>query len=134
MGAALDAPGVAHPLVDAYGMSEDGGPFVVTESRASVVFLEPGRVNLLRLAAERGTRVVLVTDELSNLTPAFAEVWRAARAGWVVRSPVEGLRDGFTGRRLAHPSESLDDRPVTAPKEVAVGFLRGGSADAIEMT
>ena len=93
---------VRHPLLDFAGHIGDqsgGTAYAATESRSPVIFLNAGRVSLLAQAQHEGRRVVLVTDELSCLTPAFAEVWREAGAAWVVRSP-NGLREGFTGRRL----------------------------------
>ena len=82
-----------------------------------MIFLNAGRISLLAQARDEGRRVVLVTDELSCLTPAFAEVWREAGAVWVVRSP-NGLREGFTGRRLSEVGEVF-----TAPGSAASMML-----------
>ena len=123
---------VAHPLVDAVGETPDGRRWSVTETRASVVFLTPGRVNLLNRAAAAGRRVVLVTDELSVLTPVLTDVWRDAGACWVVRDARGGLREGFGGRRLATVADVLDP-PRPGVDEVAVGHLRPVHADAMEV-
>ena len=73
---------VRHPLLDFGGSAEGqegaGMAYAATESRSPVIFLNAGRISLLAQAREQGRRVVLVTDELSCLTPAFAEVWREA--------------------------------------------------------
>lgn len=120
--------GVSHPLADSIG-----GGFVVTESRAPVIFLTAARVNLLTSARDAGSDVILVTDERSALTPAFAEVWRAAGATWVVRSVDRSLRDGFSGRRLTDLADSLSRRRVAELDEVAVDFLRAEPSTSLEL-
>ena len=124
--------GVAHPLVDSVGETADGRRWLVTETRAPVVFLTPGRTNLLGRAADAGRRVVLVTDELSALTPVLTDVWRDSGARWVVRDPRGGLREGFSGRRLTAVPDVLDP-PRPDVDEVAVGHLRPLRADALEI-
>jgi Family of unknown function (DUF6177) len=119
---------VEHPLLD-FG----GEGFAATETRTPVVFLSPGRVSLLAAALEAGKRAILVTDELSMLTPAMATVWREAGAGWVVRSRT-GLREGFTGRRLASVGELLTAAPVQEIDDVDLGFLRPTPADAVQVS
>ncbi len=119
---------VEHPLLDFGG---DG--FAATETRTPVVFLSAGRVSLLAAAQAAGKRAVLVTDEVSVLTPALATVWREAGAGWVVRSR-SGLREGFSGRRLASVAELLTASPVQQIDDVDLGFLRPTPADAVEVS
>ena len=119
---------VPHPLLD-FG----GEGFAATESRAPVIFLTAGRISLLAQAAGEGRTVVLVTDELSRLTPAFAAVWREAGGGWVVRSPA-GLREGFSGRRLSSVADVLTASPVRTVDDVDLGFLRPSVADAVVVT
>ena len=76
--------------------------------------------------------MVLVTDELSCLTPAFAEVWREAGAAWVVRSP-NGLREGFTGRRLREVGEVFTAPGIRSVDDVDLGFLRPAPATAVQV-
>lgn len=90
-----------HPLLDAGGTEPDGVRWSLTETRAPTVHLSPGRVNLIGVAARSGHRLVLATDELSGLTPAFAHAWQSAGAWWLVRDTHGGLREGFTGRALS---------------------------------
>jgi Family of unknown function (DUF6177) len=106
--------------------------YAATESRSPVIFLNAGRVSLLAQAREEGRRVVLVTDELSCLTPAFAEVWREAGAAWVVRSP-NGLREGFSGRRLVHVGEVFTSPPIRSVDDVDLDFLRPVPATAVQI-
>jgi hypothetical protein len=77
--------------------------------------------------------VILATDELSSLTPAFAQVWRDAGAHWVVRSATGGLREGFTGRRLDDIGQVLAQERVHSVDDVAVDFLRPRPSDALEI-
>ena len=76
--------------------------------------------------------MALVTDELSCLTPAFAEVWREAGAAWVVRSP-NGLREGFTGRRLSEVGEVFIASAIRSVDDVDLGFLRPAPATAVQV-
>ena len=134
----MTAAPVEHPLLDF------GGPgFAATETRAPVVFLTEGRVNLLAATEAAGKRAVLVTDELSVLTPALAAVWREAGAAWVVRShsrvggrpPTRhSLREGFRGRKLDSVGEVLTASPVRGVDDVDVGFLRPTPADAVQLS
>ena len=119
---------VEHPLLDFGGVG-----FAATETRTPVVFLSAGRVSLLAAAQAAGKRAVLVTDELSVLTPALATVWREAGAGWVVRSR-SGLREGFSGRRLASVADLLTASPVQQIEDVDLGFLRPHPADAVQVS
>lgn len=95
----------AHPLLDARGTDADEVHWSLTETRAPIVHLTPGRANLLGVAARLGHRLVLASDELSGLTPALAQVWRAAGAFWLVRDTHGGMRDGFTGRAVAEVAD-----------------------------
>jgi hypothetical protein len=97
-----------------------------------VIFLNAGRISLLAQAQDEGRRVVLVTDELCCLTPAFAEVWREAGAAWVVRS-VNGLREGFTGRWLSEIGEVFTAPRIRSVDDVDLGFLRPAPATAVQV-
>jgi hypothetical protein len=127
---------VRHPLLDfggtAAGQEGAGMAYAATESRSPVIFLNAGRISLLAQAREQGRRVVLVTDELSCLTPAFAEVWRECGAAWVVRSP-NGLREGFTGRRLSEVGEVFTAPGIRSIDDVDLGFLRPAPATAVQV-
>jgi hypothetical protein len=127
---------VRHPLLDFGGSAEGrkgaGMAYAATESRSPVIFLNAGRISLLAQAHEQGRRVVLVTDELSCLTPAFAEVWREAGAAWVVRGP-NGLREGFTGRRLSEVGEVFTAPAIRSIDDVDLGFLRPAPATAVQV-
>ena len=125
---------VAHPLVDEVGVAADGTRWLVTESRAPVIFLTPGRVDLINRAAGRDRRVVLVTDEHSRLSPVFSDVWREAGASWVVKDAHGGLREGFGGRRLTSVDQAWTAGPVTSIDELAVTHLRPSPSDAVEIT
>ena len=106
--------------------------YVLTESRAPVVRLTSARVGLLAESAAAGVPIVLATDEPPLLSPAFAEVWQEAGAGWVVRSPDDSLRDGFTGRRLRRVADVLKAGSGAA-EDLAVNHLRPMPADAVEL-
>jgi hypothetical protein len=128
---------VRHPLLDfggtvaAYEGAEPTA-YAATESRSPVIFLNAGRISLLAQAQNEGRRAVLVTDELSCLTPAFAEVWREAGAAWIVRSP-NGLREGFTGRRLSEIGEVFTAPGIRTVDDVDLGFLRPSPATAVQV-
>src|SRR5690606_8409873 len=66
------------------------------------------------------------------LTPAFAQVWRAAGGRWVVRT-AEGLHDGGTGRRVATVPEVLDRIRVDDPDLISPAFLAPRPATALEL-
>lgn len=119
--------GVPHPLADA------SGDAVVTETRSPVVFLSQGRVSLLAAARDAGRPVILVTDEHSVLTPAFAEVWREAGAAWVVREAGGMLREGLTGRTLPTVESVLTATPARSLDDVSTRFLRPTAATAVEL-
>ena len=134
---------VRHPLLDFGGSiaNDESGAlspratataFAATESRSPVIFLNAGRISLLAQAQDEDRRVVLVTDELCYLTPAFAEVWREAGAAWVVRS-VNGLREGFTGRWLSEIGEVFTAPRIRSVDDVDLGFLRPAPATAVQV-
>ena len=118
---------VPHPLVDSVG---DG--YVVTESRARILFLTAARVSLLTQANAAGLRVVLATDELSVMTTALAELWRAAGATWLVRHPDGTMRNGFTGAKLDEISQ-IFTRTITSVDDVSLTSLRPIDAGAVEL-
>lgn len=124
---------VPHPLVDAVGRAADGSSWVITESRAPVIFVNPSRVNLLTTGARDGRRVVLVTDEYSKLTPLFAELWRDAGAYWIVKDAQGGMRDGFDGRRLERVEDAWSGARITSLDDVALNYLRAAGIDALEI-
>ena len=124
---------VGHPLADRVG-PRDVDPWVMTESRAPVVFLSQSRINLLATASRDGRRVIQVTDENSVLTPVFASVWRQAGGSWVVREAGGGLRNGFDGRRLTAMEDAGRLPPPATVDEVAVNYLRPVAADALQLT
>ncbi len=96
---AIPLSDIGHPLADQ--VSAPGpDPWVATESRSPVVFFNQARVSLVTTARRDGRRPVLVTDELSVLSAAFANLWQRSAGSWVVREAVGGLRNGFDGRRL----------------------------------
>jgi hypothetical protein len=129
---------VRHPLLDFAGTFDGAGrqanamAYAATESRSPVIFLNAGRISLLAQARDEGRRVVLVTDEMSCLTPAFADVWREAGAAWVVRSP-SGLREGFTGRRLSEIGEVFTASRIRSVDDIDLGFLRPAPATAVHV-
>jgi hypothetical protein len=124
----IPVSGIRHPLADQLHET-----YVVTESRAPIVFLTAARANLLRTAGEAGLCPVLVTDELSCLTPAFAEVWRTGGGAWVVRGAGGRLREGFTGRTLDQIGDVLAAAPMRGPEDIDPGYLRPTVVDSIEV-
>jgi uncharacterized protein DUF6177 len=128
----LDFAGSIRPGVGTLSPPADATSYAATESRSPVIFLNAGRISLLAQAGEVGRRVVLVTDELSCLTPAFAEVWREAGAAWVVRS-TNGIREGFTGRRLSEIGEVFTASKIRSIDDVDLGFLRPVPATAVQV-
>ena len=133
----LSLNAVRHPLLDLGGTidAREGAAalaYAATESRSPVIFLNAGRVSLLAQARDEGRKVVLVTDERSCLTPAFSEVWREAGAAWVVRSP-NGLREGFTGRRLVQVGEVFTASAISSIDDVDLDFLRPAPATAVQV-
>jgi len=86
---------VAHPAVDG---SDD--TILQHETRSEVVHLSEARSDLLRRASADGRRVVLVTDERSNLTYPMHDALVGTGGVWVVREAGGTLRDGTGGRVL----------------------------------
>ena len=76
----IPVTGLRHPLEDA---ATDA--YLLTETRAPVVFLTAARVNLLTKAAAADRPVVLATDELSSLTPAQREAVMGGNAAALYR-------------------------------------------------
>jgi hypothetical protein len=122
------ATGLRHPLADAVG---DG--CVITESRSPVIALTAGRINLVNEATAAGSRVVLVTDDRSSLTPSFDRVWRDAGCGWAIREPAGSIRDGYTGRRLEAVTEVFTTTPPDSIDDVSLDYLEPTRSDAIEV-
>ncbi|QGN34631.1 DUF6177 family protein [Microlunatus sp. Gsoil 973] len=130
----LTTEDVAHPLADRLGQAADGTRWVATETRSRVVHLSAGRMNLLAIAARDGRRPVLISDELSSLTPACARIWQQSGGSWVVRQSGGGLRNGFGGRRIDRIEEAwTQPRPRTVD-DYAVGYLRPTDADILQIT
>jgi hypothetical protein len=117
-----------HPLADAVG---DG--WVVTESRSPVIGLTAGRINLVNEATTAGSRVVLVTDDRSSLSPAFDQAWRDAGCGWAIREPAGSIRDGFTGRRLDAVTEVFTTTPPGSIDDMSLEHLQPSLANAVEV-
>lgn len=117
-----------HPLADAVGEG-----WVVTESRSPVIGLTAGRINLVYEATSASSRVVLVTDDRSSLTPAFDQAWRDAGCGWAIREPAGSIRDGFTGRRLDAVTEVFTRTPPESVDDMSLEHLQPSVADAVEI-
>ncbi|MDN5725504.1 MAG: DUF6177 family protein, partial [Propionibacteriales bacterium] len=83
-GGSSAAPRVGHPLADWVGAGLDGTSWVATESRGRVIGFTRMRANLLATALAEGRRPLLITDELSVLTPAFARIWQQGGGSWTV--------------------------------------------------
>lgn len=117
-----------HPLVDG-----GGDEHLIWESRADVIGLSPASVNLLALAQQAGVRPILVTDAVTVLTPAFAQVWRDGGGGWVVRGP-DALREGFTGRSLDSVEALLSADPPRTADDLDATYGAPMPATALELT
>ncbi|TCK59657.1 DUF6177 family protein [Curtobacterium sp. PhB136] len=116
-----------HPLADSVG---DGS--VRIESRAAIVHLGVGRLDLLGRAAAEGARPILVTDGLSRLTEPFRQYLVDTGGAWVVRGQ-DGLRNGLDGRRLDAFTDAVVLGPPTSVDDVAVPYLRPEPADAEQL-
>jgi len=128
-------PGVPHPLADRVGQADDGTRWVATETRSRIVHLSAARANLLALAARDERRPVLISDELSSLTPAFARIWRDSGGTWVVRQADGALRNGFDGRRLSRIEESWTRPRPQSVDDYSIGYLRiPEGADILQVT
>lgn len=125
---------VPHPLADRVGQTVDGTRWVATETRSRIVHLSTGRLNLLAIAARDGRRPVLISDELSSLTPAFSRVWQQSGGCWVVRQSDGGLRNGFGGRRINRIEEAWTQPLPQAVDDYSVGYLRPPDAGILQLT
>ena len=129
---------VGHPLADRVGEVGDaargGWSWVATETRARTVFLNAMRLNFLATAIRDQRWPVLISDELTRLTPSFARVWRLAGGQWVVREAQNGLRDGFDGRQLDQIEDVWRLAPPRSVDEISVNYLRPVPADALQFT
>lgn len=125
---------IGHPLADRVGTATDGTEWVATETRSTVVHLSATRLNFLTMAIRDGRRPIVISDELSRLTPSFSRVWRLAGGCWVVRETTGAIRNGFDGRRL----EQIEDvwlLPVPRElDELSVNFLRPVPAQTFQLT
>lgn len=130
----LPVDDIPHPLADQVGQGVDGTRWVATETRSRIVHLSAGRLNLLGIAARDGRRPVLISDELSTLTPAFAQIWRESGGCWVVRQADGGLRNGYGGRRLERIEDAWTEPPPRTVDEYAVGYLRPSGADILQVS
>jgi hypothetical protein len=117
-----------HPLVDVGG---DG--LLIWESRSDVIGISPAAVNVLGRARDAGTVAILVTDEVTALTPAFAEFWRQGGGAWVVRG-TDRVREGFSGRVLSSVEAVLTTDPAASADDVDVSYLRPVPATALELS
>jgi len=125
---------VAHPLADRVGQATDGTRWVATETRSRIVHLSSARMNLLAIAARDDRRAVLISDELSSLTPAFSRIWRQSGGSWVVRQNDGGLRNGYGGRRIDRIEQAWTEPLPRNVDDFSVGFLRPSGADILQVT
>jgi hypothetical protein len=98
---------------------------VAVETRAPLVWLGMGLVDLLARAAGEGLQVALVTDTRSRLTEPVRDLLESLRGKWVVRSGDGELYDGLDGRLLDGLGAAFADGPWPG---VAEAFLRPGPA------
>ena len=132
-GRAIPTTGIAHPLADSVSLP-GAEAWVATETRAPVVGFSQARASLLELAARDHRRPVLVTDGTSVLTAVMANVWQRSGGAWVVREVGDGLRNGFTGRRLARFEDAWLLPPPAAVDEVSLNHLRPAALETTEVT
>ena len=125
---------ISHPLADRVGTAADGTDWVATETRSRVVHLSAMRLNFLSLAIRDRRRPVLISDELSRLTPSFSRVWRLAGGSWVVRETTGAIRNGFDGRRLEQIEDAWSLPVPREVDEVSVNFLRPVPAQTFQLT
>ncbi|KQO62218.1 DUF6177 family protein [Curtobacterium sp. Leaf261] len=107
-----------HPLSDSEG---DGS--VRTESRARIVHLSSGRLDLLGKVARAGGRTILVTDGLSRITEPFRAQLEELGGRWVVRG-LDELRNGLTGRHLDTFPDAIHVGPPEGVDDIALAYLR----------
>lgn len=131
---ALPTDNIPHPLADQVGQALDGTRWVATETRSRIVHLSAGRMNLLAIAARDQRRAVLISDELSSLTPGFARIWRESGGAWVVRQADGGLRTGFGGRRIDRIEQAWTEPLPQSLDDYSVSFLRPSGADILQVT
>lgn len=115
---AVDEPFVPHPLADS-----EGEGTVRTETRAPVVNLSEGRLDLLAKVARAGGRVVLVSDGRSVLTEPMRHALQQVGGRWVVRGADGQLRDGRSGRRLDRFQDAVTAGPPRSPDDVSLAHL-----------
>lgn len=125
---------IAHPLADRVGQATDGTPWVATETRSRIVHLSSARMNLLAIAARDNRRAVLISDELTSLTPAFSRLWQQSGGSWVVRQNDGGLRNGYGGRRIDRIEQAWTEPLPRGVDDFSVGFLRPSGADILQVT
>lgn len=125
---------VPHPLADQVGRATDGTRWVATETRSRIVHLSSARMNLLAIAARDDRRAVLISDELSSLTPAFSRVWQQSGGSWVVRQNDGGLRNGYGGRRIDRIEQAWTEPLPRGVDDFSVGFLRPSGADILQVS
>jgi hypothetical protein len=116
-----------HPLSDSEG---DGS--VRTESRARIVHLSAGRLDLLGKVARAGGRTILVTDGLSRLTEPFRAQLEELGGRWVVRG-LDELRNGLTGRRLDAFPDAIHVGPPEGVDDVALAYLRTETPEVTQL-
>ena len=115
---AVNEPFVPHPLADS-----EGEGTVRTETRAPVVHLSEGRLDLLAKVARAGGRVVLVSDGRSVLTEPMRHALQQVGGRWVVRGSDGQLRDGRSGRRLDRFQDAVTAGPPRSPDDVSLAHL-----------
>lgn len=111
-------PWVPHPLADS-----EGEGTVRTETRAAVVHLSEGRLDLLAKVARAGGRVVVVSDGRSVLTEPMRHALQQVGGRWVVRGEDGQLRDGRSGRRLERFQDAVSAEPPRSPDDLALAHL-----------
>ncbi|MFE7506695.1 DUF6177 family protein [Promicromonospora sp. NPDC057488] len=99
------------------------GDAVFSETGDRVVALTADRARLLRDAAERSRRLVLVTGEGAALTLPLRDALLATGGVWVVREGARGGRDAVTGRRLASVLDATDPSGPPGPETTSPAFL-----------
>ena len=125
---------IAHPLADKVGQADDGTRWVATETRSRIVHLNAARMDLLAVAARDGRRPVLISDELTSLTPACSRLWQQSGGSWVVRQNDGGLRNGYGGRRIDRIEQAWTEPLPRDVDDFAVGFLRPSGADILQVS
>lgn len=122
------AGSVRHPLVDEIGIG-----WIRTESRSRVIHLSQGRGDLFRQSLAHGLKVILVTDEWSNITEPYRQVMSDCGGAWVVRSPDGSVRDGLNGVLLESIEAVLTPHAAKDIGDIGVPFLRPQALDQLEI-